>query len=289
MSEYHKTNYVVIPMGVTQEGYGVGLTIPQTPEARLLGGLFWKMTAPIWRDWESGKAEGYKSKDVEGLLSMIGGNFFPGLSPAFSIGQAWGSYLTGGMPHDNYRGQNIITDQEKSAGGLSGFEPMARWTMNKSGLVNLDIRDNVREEPLYKTAISVAPIVQRLIRIENSGEYEMAREAGAEVKQEKDKENLARQRQTMNAIKSKTSEEDFTQKAEDSNEEKKLKLSYEKMEKKALDNPWVRAIIGAPSSDEKIAILGKAKEEMGEKEFGDFLDVLQDKKIISKKILEAVE
>lgn len=277
-SDYHKTNYVVIPLGVDESDNGVYLTIPQDEDARFLGGIFWKM---ITRSGDPKKA-------ITEILSF-GDEQFPSLSPMFSLAQAWQAYLTGNTPKDRFRGQDILTDQEKAAGGMYAFEPMIRWTLNQTGLVRLDVRDKLKNEPVYKTVLAGTPILQRFLRIGRTGERELVTEAVEPVKRQQAREAIDLKDRARQAIRDGKNEIEFAREATTVDEAKQMRQIYKNLKKGFTDDPYIQALNRAGSKEEKIAILKEARQlyKTGA-DFNEYLDTLYMNKIIPARVaLEA--
>ncbi|MBL0320279.1 MAG: JAB domain-containing protein [Alphaproteobacteria bacterium] len=273
-SEYMKTNYIVIPMGVDENGNGISITIPQDEAGRLVGGIFWKMI----------NSKGNVKQNLSDLFAF-GEGAVPSMSPAISISKAWAQYLSGKNPTDTFRGGNILTDQEQEAGGKYAFEPMARWTMNQSGWVRLDIRDRLKDEPLYKKMLGFTPILNRFIRVGRAGESEIARNASGEVRSKIARENIDIKNMARKAIRMGIPVEDFIEKAENEKMAKKMKNSYELLKKGYTSDPWISALNRATSNEEKMAILEKAKQTYANMEkFNDYVDSLYEDEIISGRL-----
>lgn len=274
-SEYHKTNYVVIPIGVDASGNGVYLTIPQDEDARLIGGLFWKSL--------------HTGKGLENNLSDIlafGAGQFPGVAPLVDISKAWVTFLSGKNPEDSFRGQKILTDQERSAGGMYAFEPMARWTLNETGLFKLDIRDRLKDEPIYKPIIASIPVLQRFLKISRQGEREMARIAAQKAQKEEARKSIDIKESAMNAIREGKSIQEFSGNAKTLEEARKMRDVYNRQMKGFTNDPYIQALNSAASKDQKLEILKVVKSTYQNKEdFNDYLNTLYLNKIITARVV----
>ena len=168
---------------------------------------------------------------------------------------------------------------------MYSFEPMARWTLNQSGLVRMDIRDRLKDEPVYKTVLGFTPILQRLIRVEKTGQYEQAKLATQPVIQEEARKSLDLKREATEAIRARTSEEDFVDRADTPEDRKKFQNAFRSVSKNFNDDPIVSAVGRATSTDAKVAILEDAKRNYANlNEYNDFIDMLDENKIISDKV-----
>lgn len=278
-SEYDKTNYVVIPFGINEQGDGVYLRIPQDHETRLIGGLLWKMM----------NRDGDALKNVQEVLSF-GAEQYPGAAPGPKIAINWGMYLFGKKPYDKFRQQDVLTDQEQAAGIKYGFEPMVRWTINETGLARLDVHDRLRDEPIYKTVNAYMPLTQRLIKISKQGEREIASAAARKQKGVESRRNLDITEAAKTAIKKGVSETEFMSGAKTSEDQKKYQETYNRLKRGLSNDAYVQAIINAGSSEQKAAILREAKkgfETPGQ--FDDYLKTLWANKIISDDVFYKIQ
>ena len=277
-SEYHKTNYVVIPIGVDSVGNGVYLTIPQDEDARLIGGLFWKSL-------HTGRG---LTNNLSDILAFGAGQF-PGVAPLVDISSAWVKFLSGGNPEDTFRNQKILTDQERAAGGMYAFEPMARWTLNETGMFKLDIRDRLKDEPIYKPIIASIPILQRFLKISKQGDRETAQLAAQKAQKIEARTSIDIKQAAMDAIRQGKSIVEFSSGAKSVDEAHKLRDTYNRQKKGFTSDPYVQALNGAASKYQKLEILKLIKSNYQNKdEFNDYLNSLYLNKIISARlVLEA--
>lgn len=136
-SEYDKTNYIVIPLGMTKNGKSVYWRVPQDETGRLMGGILWKMMNHEKLDM---------SDWMTGIADYMAGQA-PTLNPGLSIPLAIVMYASGHNPYDYFRNRNAIPEQEFVAGGERARKAMAKWLANQAG-ANLVYRfdtDNIDE------------------------------------------------------------------------------------------------------------------------------------------------
>ncbi len=161
VSEYDKTNYVIIPLGIQSGGtYGwkaVYLRIPHDEETRLVAGMMWKLLNAHKGD-----------PDQMAQILDFGAGQLPSVSPAITITSAWKDYLTGKNPYDAFRGRQVISQTEWKAGGWPRLKKMVQWTVNQSGLARFATYDT-SDNTWFETAVQTAPIVNRLIRVTDYG------------------------------------------------------------------------------------------------------------------------
>lgn len=120
VSEYDKTNYIIIPVGLTEDGRSVYIRIPQDETGRFFGGVFWKTL------------NADKDTDITDLADYTAGQF-PGLSP--SLTTAWGvtDYLSGQNPYDFFRERSAIDSRVWDAGFPDREIAFSKWLSNKLG------------------------------------------------------------------------------------------------------------------------------------------------------------
>lgn len=273
-SEYLKSNYIVIPLGIDNRGNGVLLTIPQDESSRLIGGLFWKML----------HHNGDLNKNLADILAFGAGNA-PGPAPGAVLMSNWVSFLSGSNPRDPFRQQDILTDQEASAGGKYAFEPMVRWTINETGIFNVDVHDTLKNEPIYKTVESMIPILNRLVRITKQGERETASNAAKEVKKQEDRASLDMKENARNAIKKGESEAKFIASAKTPEEAEKMSKIFKSLKKGLTDDPYVQTYLRTTSNAQKVAVLKEAFHTFETKEKAkEYLQTLWKNGIVSDEV-----
>ena len=119
-SEYDKTNYGIVPMGLTPEGKSVYLRIPQNETDRFFGGIAHKLL----------------NLDAEGGISLLDytAQQAPGLNPAFDLALAVWDYSIGRNPYDSYRGREVLPDQVFKANNMETHKRFAQYLWNEAGL-----------------------------------------------------------------------------------------------------------------------------------------------------------
>lgn len=189
VSEYDKTNYTIIPLGVGENGKAVYLRIPHDEGGRLEAAVFWKLMNVI------------KDKDPHGLTGIFqfGAGQLPSLSPTISIPRTWKEYFSGHNPVDSFRGRNIIDDVTFTAGGWAPMEKMLQWTGNQVGVFNFATFDPSGRTGI-ETFVQVAPWFSSLFKISDYGEVESFRGVRQEVKADEAQETLRRRELLDSAI-----------------------------------------------------------------------------------------
>jgi len=124
-SEYDKTNYIIVPLGLDENKKAVYLRVAQDETGRLFGALLWKLINLSKDD--------ATIQDVFDIFSFGAGQF-PNLSPNFTGAGALTSYLSGKNPYDSFRGRNIVPDTEFKAGTKYSLPIFMRWLAKNQGL-----------------------------------------------------------------------------------------------------------------------------------------------------------
>lgn len=198
-SEYDKSNYIMIPLGRTEEGKTQFLRVPQDETGRFIGGLFWKTLTTI-------SSEELELNDIFQLLDYGAGQF-PSVSPIYTGAGAVISYLSGRNPYDAFRGRYVIPDDEFEAGAKYSFPIFMDWLIKNQGagivLPNFSAYKNDAMSGLEKVlnAPMLANTLGRWIRVTDQGTREEAYEPVLEERQQKAVEKLEREESMENYIK----------------------------------------------------------------------------------------
>jgi hypothetical protein len=164
VSEYDKTNYLVIPLGWMpggdfgrKTGY---LRMPRDETSRLLSGLTYKLASSL--------DPADKPGSLAGQLFDFGASQVPTFNPVLTVTEKWAEYAGGQNPIDPFRARPIIPRTEFIAGGMDSLAPMLSWTAAQSGALNF-----VRWDPQASTAaeltLSAIPGVNRLLKVSDYG------------------------------------------------------------------------------------------------------------------------
>lgn len=176
-SEYDKTNYLIIPLGLTESGKSVYYRLPLDETSRFMGGILWKAMKE------------QKTKMLTGLFDYMSGQaptIHPGVDNLIAIIQ----YCSGLNPYDHFRGRYVIPEQVFEAGGKRSHQMFLKWLANKSGgsllyRFRYDDVDRIKTELEKVTGYPVASnILGRFIKVTNQGLKEELREVKRKVRAE---------------------------------------------------------------------------------------------------------
>ena len=295
VSEYDRTNYIIIPLGVDENGKTIYQRIPLDETGRLLGGLFWKSIV-LSKDRSQAGIE-----DIMEVLSFGAGQF-PNLTPSFTGAGAVITYFSGRNPYDSFRGRHIIPDKEFNAGFDKSFPILLDWLAKNQGLGIVFPRYKP-EDPTDLEKLLTAPflsnIIGRWIKVSDYGTIEEAKKAEKVEKRERARKSLAQEEVvkkyakeylknglTKTAYKNKIIRElGVKEKAE----KNRLKKDFDQEVAYLQGDTRVQAIMRLTLNSTKIKTLNKFKKEMGTREYRKLLQNLRDSKIISDKVYKEVK
>jgi len=285
VSEYDKTNYLIIPLGFNSDGKAVYMRIPHDESGRLISAALWKMLNFA----KEGKTENLNE------IFAIGAGQLPSTTPIISTTYGWGQYLSGKNPYDWFRGRSVIDDTTFTAGGWRSLKKMLMWTVNQSGVAQFATYDT-STQTTTENVFQTLPLLNRLIKISDYGLQEQENKLTQEKSQQSARNLLIKRETISEMIKSGKSDEEISEEVEN-----KIKLDPEsenysrsitliendiaKERTKQETGARTAPLIKARTNDEKVRILKRYQGEMGE-DFWDYLDQLYDGKVISDKVYE---
>jgi hypothetical protein len=164
VSEYDKSNYIIIPMGWSEDGKGgrkaVYWRIPHDESGRLIAAVFWKFANAL-------------RGDPAALQQIVdfGAGQLPSIAPPITIGANWLAFLSGKNPYDDFRGRPILSDKAFQAGGSYALTSMVQWTINEIGLASFATHDPAKKSGV-ESLLEVAPLLNRVIKVSDYGEHE---------------------------------------------------------------------------------------------------------------------
>lgn len=185
MSDYDLANYTCIPLGLTATGKAVYLRLPPDENARIAGGLLWKLL----------------QDDREGLLSGLfdyAAGQAPNLSPIIKLGLMWSDFARGRRVFDRFRGRDVLSQQELDAQDHRAWKKMLQTSWNElgGGIVWQFATDDPRSiqtdlERRLGTPVA-SDILRRFIRVSDRGVAELIQGRKEVVRQQAARESLDR-------------------------------------------------------------------------------------------------
>ena len=179
VSEYDKSNYLIIPLGTNDAGKAIYMRIPHDENGRLISTLFWKM---------ANFAKDQKLNELQDIFALGAGQL-PSVSPAITILGNWSQYLSGRNPHNAFKGKTLIDDTTWQAGGSAALKKMVQWTTNNLGFSKFATYDTSKNTGI-ETFMQVAPFFSSVVKISDYGLAEKTKEVSAEAIQKKAKQTL---------------------------------------------------------------------------------------------------
>lgn len=161
-TEFNKTNYNTFPLGITENNDAIYFRMPNDEIGRFFGALFWK-------------ALNFDKDNIMqslGHIASLTGGQLPSLAPEIEIMSAVIQYATGKNPYDFFRGRDILTNDERLAGGWYSLKPMLKWVGGKLGIYGFSIYAQREDAPVWEKVIQWTPIIQRFIKVTSYGEKE---------------------------------------------------------------------------------------------------------------------
>jgi len=302
VSEYDKTNYIIIPVGEDKNGKTVYIRVPSDETRRLVGGVFWKIlrassnNTPILQD-------------LSDILSFTGGQL-PSLTPIIDSVSASTQFLAGKNPYDYFRGRPVIPEKEFEAGGMYALRPFVNWQLQTLGLGTIwrgYVSQQAPETKTWTQKLVETPVLSnilgRWLKVSDYGKTEMNRRIVQNEERENAKRLLEERRKLDEAVREYRGGDQSlsrrlaaerqlvkdvvgkppysgTRKAKATNTKKKFRIAIIK----GTADANVTSLIYANTNAEKTALLKEIKEDMSVSEFSKLKRMLIDEKIVSKNV-----
>lgn len=300
MSEYDKSNFLIIPLGVDTDGKTIALRIPRNESQKFLGGILWKVM-------NSANGKDLGIQDIFDVFNYSAG-LLPSGPPLWEGIGAVGTYLSGKNPYDFFRGRNVIPDTEFNAGFSYSLPLFVDWLVKQQGS-GVVLPSYVPKNPTkLQEALSypfVSNVVGRWIKSSDYGQTEANKKIQANIDREKAQKTLDTRDKLDKAIKqyqagNKSNDSKIlilrqlvkdtvgplnsvAAKTARTNVIKKFNVGLLKGSSDALTN----SIIDATSNDAKTQIILSAKDGLGSG-YNDFVKNLYRQKVISVNVLTAL-
>ena len=277
ISAYRLRNYTAWVVGQTKSGAAVVFSLPNDESGQLLGSILW---TAIERHNDPKRLISELLGTAVGQLPISPANLAPGLNIAWQ----WGTLALGGKPVDRFRQQDILTDDEIKAGGWYEMRPMLMWTLNQNGMARFEIRDAVRpDKKLWEDAVGLTPGINALFSVTDAGLVEKAKEAAEDVASTEAAQRIDERNRVREAVKAGEDRQEFAREGANNRQEYAQNLrQYDRALLRKDDDPTVRAILGATSTAQKLAVLNQGSSQFNtESDYLDYLKGLIRSKAIS--------
>ena len=299
ISEYDKSNYIIIPLGTQADGKSVYMRLPHDEIGRLVSVAFWKMANMV--------SDGGKTKDLQDIFA-IGAGQLPSVTPIIDIASAWTQYLSGKNPYDAFHGRNLIDDTTWQAGGGATLNKMVQWTANSIGLTKFATYDTSKQTGL-ETFMQVAPWFSSVIKISDYGQQEKLKEIQSDQAQ-KDARQTLKERDVIDKYVQKARNDNSTlfaiskyqndvvkdilghapRSKDEQDHATAIKTKFARAVKRGTaDDPRTVTVIDAQSNNQKREILKTIKADMSASEWSAYRTSLLQDKIVSAELLYSVK
>lgn len=305
VSEYDKTNYAILPLGLDQNGKTIYVRIPADESGRLVGGIIWKAFNVV-----RGKTDPFN--DVMQVISYTGGQL-PSLSPVLGAVSATAQFVSGQNPYDYFRGRNVLSDQEYRAGGAQASQKFAFWMFEElGGGIFVKPYSNSLTPPKDKTTTErilsmpvLSNIFNRFLKVSDYGQTELIRDVLNREKTSEAREQLARNEVVEKYVSKafgktpaqqhqlalKMVEEALGHKPANPDERKTANTLTDKFEKLVLRgkaDPRVNALLSATSNDQKAALVDTYQKQMDSADFAELKTFLIKNRVVSPAVFTKV-
>lgn len=302
VSEYDKTNYTIVPIGIDENGKSIYLRLPPSEGNRLLSGLLWKSMS----SWTNN--QNFLS-DMEDIVSYGGGQL-PSVNPTIQNLQATSQFISGQNPYDFFRNRNILSDDVYKAGGSEALKQFAGWLFNQNGG---SVFTQLYTEPTIPTPQSPTQrifnlpvfgnIAGRFIRVSNYGITEKLKQAQSAATAA-DAQRRLDERRLVNGYISKYQagtdtgknlaqdmlDEAFNGKTPTTDDEiktaKRLVDKFAESIKKGGGSPYITSLIDATSNNEKEALVRQARNQLTTDDYKNFVKQALEQKLVSETVVK---
>lgn len=307
ITEYDKTNYIPVPVGIDEKGNTVYFRLPQDDSGRMIGGLTWKLLQMARGDRNVVEAAMQVFDYTAGQL--------PSPAPIFQTIADVGMFAAGGNVYDPFRNRFLFTDDEakdpdlwRKSKKFIGYEFQqmgggAFWKFYP-GEARPDQKTPAQE---FLELPIVSPIIGRWWKITDYGHTEELRREGAQIQREEAGQRLDMRSAVNEEIRklqarpfgasddeiAAIADELVTRVYGDSEDnarrvtetKKKLRMGLARGE----SDPVTDAVMAATTNGQKIGIILKAQKSMGAEEFSRWLARAKDQKVVSENVAKELD
>lgn len=165
VSEYDKTNYLIVPLGQQAGGdFGkktVYMRVPRDFTAQFVSGLIYKLARQFGDN---------PSKLHEALNYTVEQG--PSDNPIWTVPATWLEYAQGKNPEDAFRDRPILNNTQEGLRGLEGAKGMATWSLNQVGARDAfnftKLADDENDGFIASLALHT-PLVNRFLKVSDYG------------------------------------------------------------------------------------------------------------------------
>ena len=183
--EHDKTNYLCIPISITEGGKTVYLILPHDFTGQVLAGMTWKMLTQK----ESGDIVNY----------VAGGLPYEGKTPIWELTENLVSYVRNRNPIDPYYGREMVNSRSWEAGGKTRAKAFGKalWNRYGGGIFYRFPYETIPEAGTALEDFLKVPGLRRFVRISDRGRFEELKAAGATVLSDLRKREIIERREII--------------------------------------------------------------------------------------------
>jgi hypothetical protein len=254
VSEYDKSMYTVVPIGLTKSGKSAFLRIPVDYDGQFFGALAHKLIA--------GKFMG-----ADGILNLAADQVPYRLNPILSTtGNLITYYINGQNPVDRFRGRNVIPDRDFAAGHPYTDKALARaaWESIGGGTFYKPAYDDLeKDETAWKKSMRVFGVnaFAQFYKESDQGIRERIDGAKKEIEKNKAVMGIKRTESLIRVVNGKVlTEEDLVNIASGGNKAAALSELRRLLVRKVGD-VYLSELVNAKSREEKVAVIRLMMED----------------------------
>lgn len=296
VSDYQKENYNIVPIGISDLGKGVYLTLPQDYTGQVIGGLAWNLM--------HGEIMG------KGGFTAYGASNSPyNLHPFISAGADLLDYYGKGInPKNDFTGGNVIGEQAFKAGGWAANKDMLKATAKElGGSMFYTFRGNEvdRVESDFEKALRLPGmnVLGKFIKVSTYGIKEDYHKTTAEVAKEEARGQLASKDAIVEHINKFAAQGSPARPGDISGLYREMKQKglierdvsfgqfrhrYERIESKVPDNPEFEAVANAGSNRQKAALLTRYQTDLSPADYAKIENMLRKEGFLTEGLRREV-
>ncbi len=295
VSEYYKTNYQVIPLGLTEKGKSVIITLPQDYAGTGIGALVWKASQGKW----VGK---------KGMTAAMVQQTPYSFNPLLKVGADLANYLSASQVYDDYRGKTVISDTEAKAADWHTAIKLAKYEAGQLGanaVYRFEYDDPARVKSDLEKMLDYPPgnVIGRYLKVTDYGNREQLEEVTDPVQQKAARRTLKINDKIKDSIREsggkydeKNIEDLYEKLRNDGTLEpgasgstfRQFKAKYNRFAEGRFDNYKIDAFVKATTSDEKAALLSHYKDIMPAKEYDALYDQLIEEGFLKRGTVKSL-
>lgn len=189
LSEYKRSNYIIIPVGKDKNGKSVGIPIAEDETARIIGSV-------IWKALYASKNQQAMVDDIRDILSFFSGQL-PSITPILTVPYDLANYaLLEKAPYDSFRKQDVLNPNSNIAiaGGWDAWKKILKYEFDSLGgsvlFKSTDVSDNASQPERALATPVVGNAIGSVLYVSDFGKSEKYQQLNDTMKKEKAKQSI---------------------------------------------------------------------------------------------------